>query len=211
MRQHVNPLSNTFREIKPIPPLKEIFIHSKNPLHLDIGCGSGNYLIKLALQNKHWNYLGLEIREKLVLNAKLKSKKEYIDNLFFVFGNANNLISDSINNFPKDTLSSVSFNFPDPWFKKRHHKRRVIQPQLICTISKIMSPGGFITIKSDVIELFQYMDLTIRESNQFISYNYQNHEIDKSFNPFKLKTNREKYALEKKLTIYEKLYKKIMV
>ena len=209
MRQHVNPLSNTFRDLKPIPPLNEIFTHAQNPLHLDIGCGSGNFLKELAMQNKNWNYLGLEIREKLVLQAKSKFNKEHIDNLFFVFGNADILIKDSIDNFPKDVLFSVSFNFPDPWFKKRHHKRRVIQPEIIFIISKLMASGGLISIKSDVYELFKYMDLIILQSNKYIKFSFQNHELSRFYNPNKLKTNREKYALEQRLTVYEKLYKKI--
>ena len=209
MRQHVNPLSNTFRDLKPIPPLNEIFTHAQNPLHLDIGCGSGNFLKELAMQNKNWNYLGLEIREKLVLQAKSKFNKEHIDNLFFVFGNADILIKDSIDNFPKDVLFSVSFNFPDPWFKKRHHKRRVIQPEIIFIISKLMASGGLISIKSDVYELFKYMDLIILQSNKYIKFSFQNHELNCFYNPNKLKTNREKYALEQRLTVYEKLYKKI--
>ena len=57
MRQHVNPLSKKFFEIDPIPPIKDIFDNPKLPLHLDIGCASGDFLIELSLQNKNWNYI----------------------------------------------------------------------------------------------------------------------------------------------------------
>ena len=56
MRQHVNPLSKNFFEIEPIPPLNEIFENPKLPLHLDVGCASGDFLIELSLANKNWNY-----------------------------------------------------------------------------------------------------------------------------------------------------------
>ena len=209
MRQHVNPLSKFFQEIEPIPTLSEIFNQPWNPLHIDVGCGSGNFLLQLANQNKSWNYIGLEIREKLVNNAKLKLKNQSLDNLFFAFGNANYLIDDCIGKFPEDVLLSVSFNFPDPWFKKKHQKRRIIQPQLINKISQLMAKGGSISIKSDVEELFQYMDMTISNSKSFITYIYQDNEIFDSFNPTNLKTNREDYAIKKNLKIFEKLYKKI--
>ena len=209
MRQHVNPLSKFFQEIEPIPTLSEIFNQPWNPLHIDVGCGSGNFLLQLANQNKSWNYIGLEIREKLVNNAKLKLKNQSLDNLFFAFGNANYLIDDCIGKFPEDVLLSVSFNFPDPWFKKKHQKRRIIQPQLIHNISQLMVNGGSISIKSDVEELFQYMDMTISNSKSFITYTYQDNEIFDSYNPTNLKTNREDYVIKKNLKIFEKLYKKI--
>ena len=209
MRQHVNPLSKVFKDIEPIPHLKDIFNDHTKPLHLDIGCGSGNFLINLAKHNKNWNYIGLEIREKLVNKSKSKLKDESIDNLFFAFGNAEYLIQDCIGKFPPGILSSVSFNFPDPWFKKKHHKRRIIQPQLIQKISRLMANGGFISIKSDVEELFEYMDMTIIDSKYFIPYKYQDSEILNSYNPINLKTNRENYVSEKKLKVFEILYKKI--
>ena len=209
MRQHVNPLSKVFKEIEPIPSLKDIFNEPTNPLHLDIGCGSGNFLLRLANQNRNWNYIGLEIREKLVHNANLKLKDEALDNLYFAFGNANYLIEDCLDKFPADIVFSVSFNFPDPWFKKKHHKRRIIQPQLIHKISQLLAYGGFISIKSDVEELFKYMDMTIINSKSFISYGYQDIEIFDSYNPTNLKTNRENYVVGKKLKVFERLYKKI--
>jgi len=209
MRQHVNPLSKVFNDIVPIPPLKYIFNDLTRPLHLDIGCGSGNFLMNLARNNKNWNYIGLEIREKLVNQSKSKLKDESIDNLFFAFGNAEYLIEDCIGKFPEVILTSVSFNFPDPWFKKKHHKRRVVQPLLINKISQLMANGGFISIKSDVEELFEYMDMTITNSKSFTDYIYQDSEIIHSYNPINLKTNREIYVIRKKLKVLEKLYKKI--
>jgi len=209
MRQHVNPLSKVFNNIEPIPPLKDIFNDLTKPLHLDIGCGSGDFLIQLANQNKNWNYIGLEIREKLVNKSKSKLKDESIGNLFFAFGNAEYLIEDCIGKFPADTVSSVSFNFPDPWFKKKHHKRRIMQPQLIHKISQLMANGGCISIKSDVEELFEYMDMTLINSNYFVHYIYQDSEMFNSYNPINLKTNREIYVIKKKLKVYSRLYKKI--
>ena len=209
MRQHVNPLSKVFYDITPLPPLEEIFNDHTKPLHLDIGCGSGNFLINLANHNNNWNYIGLEIKEKLVNKSKLKLKDEFIDNVFFAFGNAEYLIEDCIAKFPVDIVSSVSFNFPDPWFKKKHHKRRIIQPKLIHKISQLMVKGGCISIKSDVEELFEYMDMTIINSKFFSSYVYEDSEKFNSYNPLNLKTNRENYVIGKNLKVFERLYKKI--
>ena len=72
MRQHVNPLSKYFQEIESIPKIDQIFKNSALPTHLDIGCASGEFLFQLAENNKNWNYLGFEIREKLIIKAKNK-------------------------------------------------------------------------------------------------------------------------------------------
>ena len=56
MRQHVNPLSRNFEEIERIPSLSQIFENPKSPLHLDIGCASGDFLFDLASENKKWKF-----------------------------------------------------------------------------------------------------------------------------------------------------------
>ena len=78
MRQHVNPLSKNFNQIESIPSLVRMFGDSKLNLHLDIGCASGDFLFDLALFNPSWNYLGIEIRERLVKNAQSKVRDSEI-------------------------------------------------------------------------------------------------------------------------------------
>ena len=209
MRQHVNPLSKNFFEIDPIPPLNQVFENPKLPLHLDIGCASGDFLFELSLKNKNWNYIGIEIREKLVLNANLKMKSRENKNLYFSFGNANNIFNQSNNKSIINFITSISFNFPDPWFKKKHHKRRVIQPKLINLLSNSMKKGSLIFIKTDVRELFDHMELTISESIKFKKISYQDIKFHESFNPNRIQTNREKYVILNQLKIYESIYKKI--
>ena len=135
MRQHVNPLSRNFNEIERLPSLSEMFGDSQLNLHLDIGCAAGEFLFDLALANTGWNYIGIEIRERLVKTAKLHVRQKEIKNLYFVFGNAHNILNDDQNKFIIKNVKSISFNFPDPWFKKRHYKRRVIQPEFIKILS----------------------------------------------------------------------------
>ena len=208
MRQHVNPLSKNFFEVDTIPPLNQIFENSKLPLHLDVGCASGDFLFELSLKNKNWNYIGIEIREKLVLNANLKMKGRENNNLYFSFGNANNIFGHSNNKSITEFITSISFNFPDPWFKKKHHKRRVIQPELINLLSNSMKKGSLIFIKTDVRELFDHIELTISESIKFKKLAITDVQFYESFNPNRIQTNREKYVILNQLKIYETIYKK---
>jgi tRNA (guanine-N7-)-methyltransferase len=209
MRQHVNPLSKNFNEIERIPSFIEIFGDPKLNLHLDIGCAAGEFLFDLALVNTSWNYLGIEIREKLVKTAKLKVREREIKNLYFVFGNANNILNDAQSKFIIKNVKSISFNFPDPWFKKRHYKRRVIQPEFINTLSNLLQKGSLIYIKTDVKDLFDYMDYTILSNINFKTLDKNNFNFSESFNPTKIQTNREKYVIVNQLDIFDKIYIKI--
>ena len=206
MRQHVNPLSNNFNAIEKIPSLSEMFVDSNLKLHLDIGCAAGDFLFDLALVNTSWNYLGIEIREKLVNNAKLKVLEKEIKNLYFVFGNASNILNDAQSKFLLKNLKSISFNFPDPWFKKRHHKRRVIQPEFINILANSLEKGTLIFIKTDVKDLFDYMNCTISSNFYFKKIDKKDFNYSESFNPNKVKTNREKNVIVNQLDIFERIY-----
>ena len=210
MRQHVNPLSKYFQEIDSIPKIDQIFKNSALPTHLDIGCASGEFLFQLAENNKNWNYLGVEIREKLIIKAKHKLKEKDIDNLYFIFGNADNLLKNWVVQYPDRILESASIYFPDPWFKKKHHKRRIIQTKFLNKLSLIMSNKSLLFLKSDVEELYHYMNSVI--SNSLIFEKVTNKDLNylETFNPLKIKTEREKYASSKQLAIYETIYKKII-
>ncbi len=209
MRQHVNPLSKNFDEIERIPSFIEIFDDCKLNLHLDVGCAAGDYLFDLALSNTNWNYLGIEIREKLIKKAQLKVRESEIKNLYFVFGNANIILNDLHSELMIKNVKSISFNFPDPWFKKRHHKRRVIQPEFISKLSNLMQKGSLIFIKTDVKDLFEYMHFTISNNLNFQEIDKKNFNYSESFNPNKIKTNREKYVFNNGLDIFENIYIKI--
>ncbi len=209
MRQHVNPLSKHFNEIERIPSLIEMFEHAKSPLHLDIGCAAGHFLFDLALVNTSWNYLGIEIRERLVKNAQLKLREREIKNLYFVFGNAYKILNDVQNDFFLKNVKSISFNFPDPWFKKRHYKRRVVQPEFIKILSNSLQKGSYIFIKTDVKDLFNYMDCTISSNFNFKSIDKKDFNYSASFNPKEVQTNREKYVKGNQIDIFDRIYMKI--
>ena len=209
MRQHVNPLSKHFNEIERIPSSIEMFDDPRLNLHLDIGSAAGDFLFDLALENTNWNYLGIEIRERLVKTAKLKVREKEIKNLYFLFGNAHNILNDVKGKSIIKNTNSISFNFPDPWFKKRHSKRRIIQPEFINILSSSLQKGSLIFVKTDVKDLFDYMEYTILRSFNFKIIDKRNFNYCKSFNPNKVKTNRENYAIMNQLDIFKGIYIKV--
>ena len=163
----------------------------------------------MALVNSNWNYLGIEIRERLVKTAKLKAQERKIKNLYFVFGNANNIVNDVQSEFIFKNLKSISFNFPDPWFKKRHYKRRVIQPDFINALSNLLQKESLIFIKTDVKDLFEYIECTIKGNFNFKKIDKKELNYLKSYNTNKVQTNREKYVVNNELAVFESIYIKI--
>uniref|UniRef100_A0A804P5R2 tRNA (guanine(46)-N(7))-methyltransferase n=1 Tax=Zea mays TaxID=4577 RepID=A0A804P5R2_MAIZE len=109
---------------------------------VDIGCGSGRFLIWHAKNSgKSQNYLGLEIRQKLVERAQFWVNELELMYVYFMFANATMSFEKIISSYP-GPLSLVSILCPDPHFKKRHHKRRVLQQPLVDSIINNLCLGG---------------------------------------------------------------------
>ncbi|WP_414566137.1 MULTISPECIES: tRNA (guanosine(46)-N7)-methyltransferase TrmB [unclassified Anabaena] len=150
VRQHVNPLAKKYQT--PASPLdwEKVYTQPNQPLHLDIGCAKGRFLLKMAQIEPDWNYLGLEIREPLVVEANQVRSELGITNLHYLFCNVNNSLRSLLSSLPTGTLQRVSIQFPDPWFKTRHAKRRVVQPELVAELANYLAVGGVVFLQSDI-------------------------------------------------------------
>jgi tRNA (guanine-N7-)-methyltransferase len=96
----------------------------------------------------------VEIREPLVVRANRWAKEADIGNCFFSFANMNASIKTILKGYP-GTISLVTILMPDPWFKSRHHKRRVVQPEFVDSLAEEMPIGSKLIIGSDVHDVFQ--------------------------------------------------------
>ncbi|MEH2378634.1 MAG: tRNA (guanosine(46)-N7)-methyltransferase TrmB [Nostoc sp.] len=150
VRQHVNPLGKKYQT--PASPLdwEKIYAKPNQSLHLDIGCAKGQFLVNMAQIEPNWNYLGLEIREPLVVEAnKLRSELGFT-NLHYLFCNVNNSLRSLLSSLTPESLQRVTIQFPDPWFKTRHAKRRVVQPELVAELANYLAVGGVVFLQSDM-------------------------------------------------------------
>ncbi|XP_031262597.1 uncharacterized protein LOC116120768 [Pistacia vera] len=215
IRQHVNPLSSSFSAPVQVPDWNEVYKDPTLPLMVDIGSGSGRFLMWLARKNPDTgNYLGLEIRQKLVKRAEFWVKELALDNIHFIFANATLSFKQLVSTYP-GPLMLVSILCPDPHFKKRHHKRRVVQKTLVDSIVNHLMPGGKVFVQSDVHEVALDM------RNQFdAESNVLQHidTIDLSVpcdnegwllkNPMGIRTEREIHAEFEGAKIYRRMYQK---
>ncbi|MGB3769051.1 MAG: tRNA (guanosine(46)-N7)-methyltransferase TrmB [Phormidesmis sp.] len=204
VRQHVNPLSSKYAEPAIAPEWSEVFADLQRPLHLDIGCAKGDFVREMAGLVPDWNFLGIEIREPLVERALMKRDRDGQRNLHFVFCNANNSLETLLASWPGGCpLQRVSIQFPDPWFKKRHQKRRVVQPELVDQLVRLMPVGAWVWLQSDIEEVCLEMCDRFDENSAFMR------EGDGwlAQSPFPALTDRERVtAVEKGLPVYRAKY-----
>ncbi len=205
MRQHVNPLSQFFQLPLSLPSKNILFEKSHYPIHLDIGSAKGEFLIELATKHPDWNFVGLEIREPLVSLCEKKRRKLELTNLKFLFCNVNVSLDEWLSDLDFGQLKRVSIQFPDPWFKRKHFKRRVLKTNILNSIAKAMSKDGEIFIQSDIFKLIEYMTNTIDKNRYFTRKNVGDlRSIDE--NPYNVMTDREIFSLKKNLLIYRVMY-----
>ena len=205
MRQHVNPLSRFFQVPLELPEPEELFENPLLPVHLDIGSARGKFLLSMASFQPDWNYLGLEIRRPLVTSAERDREKLDLKNLKFMFCNVNVSLEPWLENLRSKCLKRVSIQFPDPWFKRRHNKRRVLQPELLISIANSLHMGSEFFIQSDIFEVIEPMTSLIQVSGCFNRLEDQNGIwLEKS--PFSVLTERESYVLANRLPVYRALY-----
>ncbi len=203
MRQHVNPLSRFFQISNPLPRADELFEKIQLPIHLDIGSARGKFLIAMASLDSESNYLGVEIRESLVDAAEKERVGLGLNNLRFLFCNANVSLEDWFASLQGYPVTTVSIQFPDPWFKNRHKKRRLLTPDFLFLLAKNLAKGSILFIQSDVFSVMEEM-ISIIDSSIY----FDGEDIDLKLveNPFEIRSEREKYAIQNGLDIYRKIY-----
>lgn len=206
VREHVNPLSRRYRQPATLPNWEQIYGQPRRPLHLDIGCARGKFLLELALQRPDWNFLGIEIREPLVHQANAWRDDHVLTNLHYLFGNINYSIQPLLASLPAGIIQMVSIQFPDPWFKKRHQKRRVVQPDLVRDLAAVMPVGSQVFLQSDVEEVAAEMSDHFAEHPAFAIAHPETPWL--SDNPLPVRTEREQSTLSRGEPVYRVLFRR---
>jgi len=128
------------------------------PLHIEIGFGRPHYLVDLAKMYPEAHVLGFEIKRDWVRAAAGKAEREKIDNLRVIEGDARPHLERL---FAEGSVDGIHVLFPDPWWKKKHHKRRVFTPEFTALLGRLLGPEGDLVTKTDVPA---YVDQMIDEA-----------------------------------------------
>jgi len=164
VRNHVNPLLPHFQKPVPVPAggdWGKVFRDLSKPIVLDIGAAKGRFCLEGARRFPEFNWLGIEIREPLVVRANEWSKEENLGNLHYIFGNASAGVADLLTSMPAGMLRRVTIQCPDPCFKKKHQKRRMVTNRLVEELAAHMPSAAVLFVQSDVAQVAMQMADTV--------------------------------------------------
>jgi tRNA (guanine-N7-)-methyltransferase len=207
VRQHVNPLSRFYQQPLRLPPPEQLFPQPERPIHLDIGAARGRFLLAIAQREPQRNYLGVEIRRVLVEAAEADRQALRLEHLRYLFCNANVSLQHWLEQLPTGQLERVTLQFPDPWFKTKHHKRRVLQPDLLLALATALAPGRELFLQSDVLAVIEPMVALVEASGCF-DRPPDDERPWRSSNPLPVPTEREAYVLTRGLPVFRVLYRR---
>lgn len=132
---------------------QEVF-GNQNPLNVDLGCGYGHFLLAMAQNEPGANFIGIEVYAKGIQRAHQKIQTRQLPNVRLLQMNALAAFSTG---FCANQLDAIYINFPDPWPKRRHARRRMLQPELIKLLHDRLVVGGRIVVATDLRNYAQDM------------------------------------------------------
>ena len=197
VRMHANPLAVSYARFRgERPPLE-----AGRPVEVEVGCADAQFLFERAAREPERTYVGLEIRQDLVdlVNRRARAANVAVHAVFCQAQLHTKLI------FPRGAATRVYVNFPDPWFKRRHQKRRMVDAVLADRIAEVARPGADVFIQTDVWEIALDAMSALERDGRFA-----NAAGEWSFwrggNPYGVRSWREQNAEETGLPIWRMLF-----
>jgi tRNA (guanine-N7-)-methyltransferase len=201
IRQHVNPLRSDFLQIQLAP----LDLPAGRPIEVELGSADGQFLMERAVETPSRSYVGVEIRREMVVLANRECGRRQLAQVQNVFAN---ISVDLPRLFPPASVSRFFINFPDPWFKQRQHKRRVVGEELVDQLVALLSPAGEIHLATDIFDIaLDAMAVLERENPR----RFRSLQEPWSFLPqsrFAARSRRERYCESEGIRIWRLAYVK---
>ena len=152
-------------------------LNTNGSISLEVGCGKGKFLTENAIKFKENGYLGLEMMTSVICRATQKVKELELPNVKLINQDAINLLD----LFDEGELDRIYVNFPDPWPKKRHEKRRLTSPSFLAKYKTLLKKDGVFRFKTDNLDLYNYsletVIPTLKDGYNCGEVDYTNQEI----------------------------------
>lgn len=152
---------------------------NNHPIEIEIGMGKGTFITETAKARPQTNFLGIEWARWFWRYSSDRLRRNQCNNARTVRAEANYFLSEFV---PVESVSVVHIYFPDPWPKKRHHKRRLIQEKFMPIVQRVLRPGGRLQVVTDHAEYFEQIEPVIRASQlRVVDYNRPGSAADGEF------------------------------
>lgn len=201
IRQHVNPLSEHFMRTRARLLERPARLAADCRVEVELGCADAEFSFQLAAVRPECWVAGLEIREPCLARNRVRAQELGLENLAFAYSNLN-VDLDQV--FAPCSVDRFHLLFPDPWFKERHHKRRVIEPALVDTIADQLREGGELHAASDVfevaLEIMGVLEASPRLRNLLSPWSFWRG------NPFEAASRREQTTLARGQRVWRMRY-----
>lgn len=156
---------------------KELF-GNNNPIHIEIGCGKGQFISTLAKLNPDINYIAIEKYDSVLLRTLEKVIESDLENLRLINIDALELS----NYFDSKEVNTIYLNFSDPWPKNHHAKRRLTSPLFLEQYKKVLDDNGVLIQKTDNRHLFEYSLESFSQNGWYLSNIYLDLHKEEIFN-----------------------------
>jgi len=141
------------------------------PLEIDLGCGDGAFLAALAQENPAHNFLGIERLLGRVCSVCRKVARLDLKNVRVLRMESNYAVTHLL---PPDSVTAFHLLFPDPWPKRRHHRRRAVTPKFLFSIHRALIAGGLFHVATDHTDYFHQIEKVIAATDIFVISREQN-------------------------------------
>lgn len=135
------------------------------PVEMEIGFGKGLFLLESSQARPDVNFLGIEIMRKYQLFTATRLAKRGLTNVRVACADAGRVLAEQV---PADSVQAVHVYFPDPWWKNRHHKRRLFTPAFAAACARVLVPNGRLFLISDVEAYYHVMRQTVAEQTALV-------------------------------------------
>ena len=163
----------------------------QNDITLEVGFGNGDSLLEMAIKQPHQNFIGIEVYEAGVGRIINEASKQNVSNLKIIKDDAVEVIA---NNIADESISHFQLFFPDPWHKKRHHKRRIVQTSFLDLLSRKLKIDGTVHIATDWENYAEHIMETLEMHHHFKNlvgdHTYSERPKDRPLTKFENRGNR---------------------
>ena len=136
------------------------------PRVLDIGFGDGEAVVTCAANYPQVDYLGVEVHEPGIGHLLLLLEKAGLANVRVIAADAADVVRERLG---EASFDAVNLFFPDPWPKKRHHKRRLVQPTFVAEIARILADGGLLHVATDWSDYAEHARAVVAHDGNFVA------------------------------------------